>query len=431
MGSISPATSAATTAADSRGLSGRQDSEGQAAVFVGRQPILDAQQRVFGYELLYRSGAQNYYTGTDGNQATCATVNNAMNIMGLTELVAGRRAFVNITRQLLIKEVYSVLPPGETVIELLESIEPDAAVCDACRDLKRAGYTLALDDFVFAPHFRPLLDEADLIKIDLTLTPPEEARELIATYGQHARFVAEKVETQAEFAAARDAGFSLFQGYFFARPEIVQGRDIPAGKQNYLLLLREISQPTLDVPRLERVIRAEPSLSVKLLRYINSAAFGIRNRVDSIRQAVLLLGERVFRKWASLVAVTCLSRGAPEQLMRNCLTRAEFCDQISTDLRLADRTFDLFLFGLLSGLEAIVRAPVGEIIKDLPLADDVRIALLGEGGPLREVYELFVALERVDTERVAEIVEQLDLPEARVRQAFEAAVRFADEALSG
>jgi EAL and modified HD-GYP domain-containing signal transduction protein len=292
-------------------------------------------------------------------------------------------------------------------------------------------YTLALDDFVFEPKYAPLVQMADIIKVDLTLTPVEQTLELIERCGERIRFLAEKVETQAEFEAAAGAGYTLFQGYFFAKPEIVEARDIPACQQNYLLLLREVSQSKLNIESVERIMRSEPSLSMKLLRYINSAAFGIRNKVESIRQAVLLLGDRMFRKWSSLVAVTCLSEGAgPDELMRNCLTRAEFCDRISAELHMEKRAFDLFLFGLLSGLEAIMRTPLERIIADLPLSEDIRAALLGQGeGQIRDVFELCIALERVDVTSSELLMQRLSLSEDTARQAYEAAVRFADEAM--
>jgi c-di-GMP-related signal transduction protein len=399
------------------------------AVFVGRQPILDTHQQVFGYELLFRSGRTNAYTATDGGHATCTTVNNSLNIIGLTELVAGRKAFVNLTRELLVSDFYAVLPPEHAVIELLENIEPDDEVMEACRRLKKAGYTLALDDFVFEEKFAPLVELADIIKIDLTLTSIEEGRALMERH-PGAIYLAEKIETQEEFQLAQEANYQLFQGYFFAKPEIVEQRDIPTSQQNYLLLLQEVAKPALDLARLERVIRSDPSFSLKLLRYINSAAHGMRNEVESIRHAILLLGELAFRKWASLIATTCLAQEGTEELLRNCLTRADFCDRVSADLRLPGASFDLFLFGMLSGLEAVMRAPMKKIVADLPLDPQVRDALLGQTqGPLHDLLQLLVALERVDASSVSALAPQLNLTEWRVLEAHEEALRFSDATL--
>ena len=401
-----------------------------ASIFIGRQPILDVAQNVLGYELLFRDSEKNACPEVDADAATCATVDNALNGFGLSEMVAGKLAFINVSRELLLNEFYTILPAKETVIELNARVHPDTAVGRACIALKKAGYTLALDQFVLEPRLAPFLELVDIVKLDQSQVSAEQAQQLMQRCHRRVRFLAEKVETPEVFQEATQLGYALFQGYFFAKPEIIKSRDLPASQQNYLALLREVSQPTLDLPGIERVIRTEPSLSIKLLRYINSASFGIRHKVKSIRQAVLLLGDSMFRKWSSLVAVTCLSKGVPDELTRNCLTRAEFSDRLSIEMKLPNRSFDLFLFGLLSGLEPMMRAPLDRIIKDLPLADDIRIALLGTEGPLRDLHDLFVALERVDTVRTGAMVKKLGVTEQIALQAHAEAIRFADEALA-
>ncbi len=421
-------TGSANSATPRRRLKPTPRAEGD-TVFVGRQPILDRQQRVYGYELLFRSGRTNAYTGTDGGQATCTTVNNSLNIIGLTELVAGRKAFVNMTRELLVSDFYAVLPPQNAVIELLENTEPDTEVLDACRRLKQAGYRLALDDFVFADRFAPLVELADIIKIDFSLTSIDQGRALMQRH-PGATYLAEKIETQQEFQLAQEANYALFQGYFFAKPEIVEHRDIPASQQAYLLLLSEVARPALDLARLERVIRSDPSFSLKLLRYINSAAYGIRHKVKSIRHAILLLGELAFRKWASLIATTCLAQQSAEEPLRNCLTRADLCDRLNEDLDVPGTGFDLFFFGLLSGLEAVMHAPLKKIVADLPLKPHIRSTLLGEAdGALRDLLRLLVALERIDTTVISALAPKLGLPESRILEAHEQAIRFSDTML--
>ncbi|MFG0251244.1 MAG: EAL and HDOD domain-containing protein [Phycisphaerales bacterium JB038] len=397
--------------------------------FVGRQPILDTDRRVYGYELLFRSGAANAYTATDGDHATCTTINNSLNIVGLSELVAGRLAFINMTRELLVNDFYTVLPPEHTVIELLENIEPDAEVLAACTRLKQAGYTLALDDFVFEERYAPLIGLADIIKIDLTLTPVEAGRQLMQR-APGVTFLAEKIETQAEFARAQRADYTLFQGYFFAKPEVIEHQDIPAAQQNYILLLQEVAKPTLDLGRIERIIRSDPSFSLKLLRYINSASHGIRNKIESIRHAMLMLGDTAFRKWASLLAATCVAQKNAEEPLRNCLTRADFCDRVSNELDVPGSGFDLFFFGMLSGLEAVMLAPLPRIIAELPLDQNLRDALLGDSdGTLHDLLHLLTALERVEIDRIGLLAPKLNISESRILEAHEEAIRFSDATL--
>jgi c-di-GMP-related signal transduction protein len=400
------------------------------SVFVGRQPILDLRQQVFAYELLFRSSRENCYGGGDGDAATRATVNTSLNVVGLTDLVAGRKAFINITRQLLLDDFYAILPAEHFVVELLENIEPDPDVVDACRRLKRAGYTLALDDFVFDVKYEPLIRQADLIKVDLMQTPVAQCGPLLKRCASsEIRFLAEKVETQDEFEQAQAAGFELFQGYYFAKPEIVEGRDLPSSKQGNLSLLREASAPRFDLGRIERVIKSEPSLPIKLLRYINSAAHGIRNDIDSVRRALMMLGERPVRKWAALVAGGSLAEDAPKELLRNCLVRAAISEKLADDLGMSDRSFDLFLFGLLSSMDAILRVPMPRIIESLALADDVRGALLGESNRLGTLRQLTVALERVDTVEMHRCCRELSLDDAAVLEAYQDAIHWADDSI--
>ncbi|MFG0252472.1 MAG: EAL and HDOD domain-containing protein [Phycisphaerales bacterium JB038] len=397
---------------------------------MGRQPIFNVARNVIGYELLFRGSQENACPDVDAEEATFGTIDNTLNVIGLKELVAGKLAFIKLTRELLLNEFYTILPAKETVLELDASVQPDGKVGLACIALKKAGYTLALGDFVLEPRLAPFLELVDIIKLNVANHPAKEVQALRQKCRRRVRLLAEKVESPEQFELAGEAGYSLFQGYFFAEPVIIERRSIPANQQNCLALLREVSQPTLDFAGVEAVIRRDPALSIRLLRYINSASFGIRNKVKSIKQAVVLLGDQMFRKWSSMVAVTSIADGGPDELTRHCLTRAEFSDRIRTEVKLPNSSFDLFLFGLVSGLEPMMHAPLEKIIEDLPLADDMRIALLGSEGPLRDLHDLFLALERVDTVRTRAKAKSLGITEQVALQAHAEAIRFADQALA-
>ena len=399
-------------------------------VFIARQPIFDQNLEVYGYELLFRSGRDNFYAFDDGDQATRLTVSNALNVMGLNDLVSDKKVFVNITRELLLEGFHILLPKAQAVVELLETVEPDKEVIASCRMLKRAGYILALDDFVFSPKYEPLLAIADLVKVDFMISDREERRSIVADFKRPGlSFLAEKVEGPDEFEEGIALGYSLFQGYFFAKPKIIEGRDIAGAKHKYLLFLREVHSPELDFDRLEKVIKSDGSLSVKLLRYLNSAGMGVRERITSIKQALVLLGARPLRKWASLVAMTCLAEDKPNELVRLSLARAEFCELLGGDLQMIGRELDLFLLGLLSALDAMLDCPLSQVIGQLSLAEDVKATLMGGSGTLGKIYMLVQACERGDWKTACMLGRLLGVEPQRINERYAQSLHWADEVI--
>lgn len=292
--------------------------------FVARQPIFDREEKVFGYELLFRNGLENAFTGGDADTASRSTLDSSL-LIGLDVLCDGKRAFVNCTKDTLIKGLVTLLPSHSTVVEILESVAPDPDVVSACQRLKQAGYLIALDDYVAGDPREPLADMADIIKVELKLTTVEQRAALIKRYGPwRCRMLAEKVETQEEFAQARDQGFVYFQGYFFRKPEMLATRDMPANRLNYLRMLQEVSQHDLDVPAIEKMIKSEASICYRLLRYLNSAVFGFKSEIHSVRHALSILGEREVRRWVRLVAAVGAGQDKTSDLVLSALVRARF-----------------------------------------------------------------------------------------------------------
>lgn len=404
-----------------------------ANLFVARQPIFDIQREVTGYELLFRTSQDNRYQFDDPSQATRFTVNTSLNVVGLRQLVGERRAWVNVTRDLLVEGFCHVLPVDHAVIELLEDIEPDEAVVHACRELKAAGYQLALDDFVFTGDDRhaPLIALADVIKIDLMQTPVESSAAQLKRHARpNLRFLAEKVEDYEQFQAAKRAGYELFQGYFFCKPEVMQEQALTGSKQNYLLVLQEATQPTLDYDRLESRIKLEPALSVKLLRYINSAATGVRYEVTSIHHALTLLGERALRQWGALVALTCIGEDKPAELLRLCLQRARLCEQLGPALPGAEGQVDHFLMGLLAMLDGLLDQPLAKVLSALPLSEATRSALLGDSSKLGKLLLLCQTCERGQWTQAAMLARMLGIDEATLAEAQREARSWADRTLA-
>ena len=302
--------------------------------FIARQPIFDREQRVFGYELLFRSSEVNSFDGSDPDAATQKVIADAIFLHGLESLTGNRKAFINFTAKLLSGEYLSVLPKEQVVIEILETVEPDPEVLANCHRLKQAGYCLALDDVGFSLRPEAFQNLVDIIKVDLCTTTPEQRRLLVLRFvPQGIALLAEKVETYEEYELAKKMGFQYFQGYFFGKPQTISHRDLPAFQVNYLRILQAIHRPEMDLEGIERIIRSEPALCYKLLRYLNSPFFGFANPISSIRHAISLLGEKEFRCWVSLLAVTSMAASKPQELVVTSLIRAAWVRIPGSEIR--------------------------------------------------------------------------------------------------
>lgn len=397
-------------------------------LFVARQPIFDRDRAVFGYELLFRSGPENVFTHPDPDDASYKVIGDSVSNFGLDPLIGRHRGFYNCTRRVLVEELYTVLPRERTVVELLETVEPDDEVIAACKSLKGQGYLLALDDYAFRPEYEPLLPMADIVKVDLQATSAEARRKhsrLLRNRG--VKLLAEKVETNEQFAEAADLGYGYFQGYFFCRPEMVQRKDLSASKTTCLQFLKEVNQPEVDFDRLEQVIKREVSLSVRLLRFLNSASFGWRDRVTSIKQALLLLGEAPLRKWAALVTLRTLGDDKPAELISTCLVRARLCELLAPRVGLESREMDLFFMGMLSVVDALVGRPMREVLDELAVSPEIRAALLGENTLFGHVLALIVAYERADWATIDARAAALGLPEDVMPELFSCSLTWARE----
>jgi c-di-GMP-related signal transduction protein len=394
--------------------------------FVARQPILDRDRRVYAYELLFRSGIQNSCQSTNLEQASLSMFDTSL-LIGLHRLTGGQRAFINCPRDFLLQKYLSLLPRELVVVELLETMVPDAEVIEACLGLKQEGYLLALDDFVDTPDWAPLVEIADFIKVDFRLTNRSEQRALAARYGgKGIRMLAEKVETPEEFAVAMDLGYSLFQGYFFCKPEILQQRTIPTYKLAYLQLLQAVAADDFSFDALASTIGHEPSLTFKLLRYLNSAAFGLRSEIHSIHHALSLLGERELRKWIAVVSVSVLADGKPDELMTVPLVRGRFCELLAPQAKMADQAGDLFLLGLLSVMDAVLEMPLDVILAELPVRKEIKEALLDRPVPYRNLLDLAKAYERADWGKIRTLASVLKIKEVKISELYLSAVEWSN-----
>lgn len=366
-------------------------------IHAARQPIFDRGSSVFGYEILFRDSAENRFSGIDPDIASGITIEQSAVAFGLDELVGDRLAFVNLSRTALLREFYRFLPRERAVIELLETVVPDREVMDACLRLKAEGYRLALDDFTNSPASQPLLTVADMIKMDLRLAKDGLDPKMVGRLRDRGiHLLAEKVETEREHHAAMDAGYDLFQGYFYCRPEMVETRDIPPTKLTTLRFLSEVSREDASFERLEELFLHDVGLTVRLLRYLNSAAFGWRHEVTSVRHALELMGLRPLRKWAMMMGLVALNDDRPPELTVTALTRARFAEQVGAAAGLRQMDFELFLTGMLSLVDAMVGRPVREVVSRLSLPETVTRALLEGNNDVGSVLNLVTAYERGD-----------------------------------
>ncbi len=348
-------------------------------VFVGRQPILGPTLKTIGYEVLYRNCEIGQAIFTDESVATATVLLNTYLDIGLEHVVGSHLAFLNIPKQFLMENYCEALPKNRVVLEILENVEPSPQVLEALEALSKQGYTIALDDFVYDDRSHLFLEFADIVKIDvLGKTETQLQREVSHLGESRVRLLAEKVETVETYEICKKLGFFYFQGYFFFRPDVIRGREIPANRVALLELLGKIQDPHIPFKGLVEHIRNDLSLSYKVLRYVNSAYVGLPKRVDSIDHAACMVGIDRIRTWATLIIMASGQTQAHEILVI-ALVRAKMCERLGDRLgAVAPEKF--FTMGLLSVLEALYNSPMEGILEKLPLPDDIANALIfGEG----------------------------------------------------
>ncbi|MEM7292947.1 MAG: HDOD domain-containing protein, partial [Pseudomonadota bacterium] len=294
--------------------------------FIGRQPIFDASMNLFAYELLFRDNNGGGIGSIDGGAATLQVISNTVSEIGLSNLVGQHFAFVNLTRHFLLHPELILFPPERTVLEILEDIEVDDAVIEGVANLRRRGFTIALDDFVPNPKLQPLIDLADIIKLEIPLLDAPTRKETVERLREQGkRILAEKVETVEEYEELKTLGFDYYQGYFFAKPKILSGKKLPSNRLALVELATKVHQPDIEIDELHRLVSTDVALSVKALRFANSAANGLRAPVDNLRQAITFLGTSTLKNWVSVLVMSDID-GKPTELLTMALTRARLCE---------------------------------------------------------------------------------------------------------
>lgn len=400
-------------------------------LYAARQPILGRDDQVFGYEILFRDSAENRFSAKDADKASASSIETSAAAFGLTSLVGERLAFVNLTKDALLAEYFRMLPKERTVLELLETIEPDAQVLDTCRRARAEGYRFALDDYTFNESAAPLLEVADIIKVDFRLAAhARKAQAVDSLKTRGLRVLAEKVETIEEHRIALAAGYDYFQGYYYCKPEMVQTRDLPPAKVSVLRFMAEVAKDDVSFDRLEDLFRTDPGLTLRLLRYLNSAAFGWRHEIPSMRQALAVMGLRPLRKWATMLGMMQLCDDRPRELAVTALSRGRFAERIGPATGLQPQGDDLFLTGMLSLVDTMVGRPIPEIIDTLSVPDSVRTALLAHENPLGPVLDLVTAYEQGDWKKVDATSQSVHVNARQLDEAYVDSLQWAEETVA-
>ena len=394
--------------------------------YIARQPILNREQNTYAYELLFRSGPDNFFQANDPDAATCKTIDFSM-IFGPAALTGGHPAFINCTRNILLQDTITLLPRDRVVVEILENVIADEPTIAACERLQRAGYLIALDDYIPTPDTMRLLPFADLVKVDFLATDAARQAAIAADMRRRGiKLLAEKIETAEQFQFAMSLGYHYFQGYFFCKPLTFTMQDIACSKLSYIHILNIATREDYDVTELEQAILHEPSLCYRLLRYLNSASFGLFP-IRSIRHALSLLGQFEIRKWVSIVVAISIASDRPDQLISSALSRARTCEGLATIT--GDDVSSAFMVGIMSLMDAILDRPMSTVIAQLPLNDDCKEALGGSDQGLGQLLHMAVCCERGAWEEVATAADNHGISEDSIWDIYRGACSWSSDIL--
>lgn len=397
-------------------------------VYVARQAILFPSGQVYGYELLYRGAAGDTSCVAAGDVAGARVLTDALLNIGLDNLTDGRIAFLNLTRELLLAGAGEVLPKSAVVLELREDIVVDDAVIETCRALQALGYVLALDDFEPGSPAEALMPYVKFVKVDVLNTTATQRLELAKRLlPRGLTLLAEKVETEADVREATAAGYGLLQGYFFCKPSTIVGPSVHAERLGYLRMLAMLNKAEVGVRELEEVLKGDAAITYRVLRSINSAAFGVRQDIRSIRQALVMLGTGRIRQWASIWALAGVHAGGSPETMNLAVVRARCCEQIASATTGPAVGAECFLLGLCSMLDAMMSKPIAEVVRDLPLADDIRDALTGSPNTKRALLDAVIAYERGNWQHAADAASRAGFAFDALPPAYEDALRWGRE----
>ncbi|MFN2353277.1 MAG: EAL and HDOD domain-containing protein [Desulfopila sp.] len=395
--------------------------------FIARQPIFSVHRKLYAYELLYRGYTDYTLADVSGNKATSSLLTSVFLTEGIGAISKSKPCFINFTTDLLLKKVAYSFPRNQIVVEILEDVEPTSEIIEVVAGLKTAGYTIALDDFVLEHKLEPLIALADIIKIDVRLTPLDT---IIKTLHYLSRFnvklLAEKVETNEEFERANKLGFKYFQGYFFNKPEKIRIKELSSAKITMFSLLAEVGKKATTLDRLYSIISRDLAISYKLLRFLNSAYFYRLEKVKNVKHAIAYLGEKELRRFLILVIVSELATEKPTELVRQALVRAKFSELLAQRSILAEYDLEVFMVGMFSFMDTMLDTEMTAVMDKLPVTDAVKDALVHHTGMLAPFLDAIVAYERKQQQLFVDIIEELNIASSVTPQLYLDAVKYSN-----
>ena len=395
-----------------------------ADIIIGRQQIFDQNLDIYAYELLFRGNDFDLNHKDDATQATNQIITDTLLEIGLNTIVGQHKAFINFTTQNILDKTPLHLPKDRVVVEVLESVEVDANIVANLKELSDLGYIIALDDFVFSDAWTPLVEFADIIKLDIMEMGEAKTRELIKRLEPYkVKLLAEKVETYAEYQYLLGLGCEYFQGFFFNKPNIVSGKRISVNQTSAIQLLNTVNNPDVEFEDLTKIISLDVGLSYKLLHYINSAFFALPNKVSSINHAISYLGLKEIKRWVNIMTLASIS-DKPEAVMQNALIRGKMCEELAS---LGGAKSDhFFLIGILSNLDSLLDMPLDEALSQLPLADDIVSAILHKKGLGGEALKCVISYEHWDISLIA----FKDIDQALIGEAYIKSISWAKDIIA-
>ena len=395
-------------------------------VFSTRQPIFDRDKNVYGYELLFRSGFEQYYDCLGAERDSM----DLMALVNFEELSDGKKGLATFTRNLLLRDMPAVLPKDMMLVGIPADIVVDGEVVAACEQLASQGYELVLNDIGPDGLESPIVPLAGIVRMDFGAGSPSDYADICSRLGERGVSVLAKgVDSVDQFGRAVEAGFTYFQGNFFSRPTGLANGELAGNELSHARLLCEVNRPEISLEELDTIIRSDPLMTYHLLQFINSAWFGVRCVVNTIRHALVLLGPKEVRRWASMLVVQSMGQGKPPELMLRSLTRAKVAESLAPLADMRPSTPELFLAGLFSLLDAILDRPMDELLNNLPVDEKVTTALLGGQGPFRDVLDLILCYEAGQWDSLAAAAERLHVDEHALPALFNQAIKWANQTL--
>jgi c-di-GMP-related signal transduction protein len=393
--------------------------------YVARQPILDTDKNTIGYELLFRDGPKNSFPDINAEKATSRLLSDQF-MNSCCNTTGNKLTFINFPYSSLIKLIPTLLPKNKLIVEILEDCEPTDELLQAVVILSKKGYKLALDDFIPNYRWERFLPYIDFIKFDIQIFPLAEAKSFIHNSNYKIKFLAEKVETYDEFQQAKKIGFDYFQGYFFSKPEMLKQRIIEPSELVTLQLCKEISTSELNYAEIEKLIASDVTLSYKLLKYVNESSVIIK-AITSFKHALMYLGQDKLRLFISLMTVAHANQHKPQYLYVLSIQRARFCEQLVTKGSLKAEPSQAFLMGMFSLLDALLDQPLSLLLTNLPLSDELKLALNEGKGELGHLLNAVKAYENADWEQVNNHCNVLDISEELFASQYAESVKWGDD----